>query len=81
MLERLVVAVERARAVEDELALWVAGQTNHHATDIPALKDKEKVEISATTKGRAIFSAYTVGVSDWDNKNNRKEVNTLISHS
>jgi hypothetical protein len=48
---------------------------------IPALSNNQSIEINATTTGRAIFSAYTVGVTDADMSNNRREVNKLISHA
>src|SRR5207249_10916017 len=40
---------------------------------IPALQNNQSIEINATTTGRAIFSAYTIGVTDADMSNNRKE--------
>jgi hypothetical protein len=48
---------------------------------IPALQNNQSIEINATTTGRAIFSAYTVGMTDADMSSNRKEVNKLISHA
>lgn len=48
---------------------------------IPALANKQAIEIHATTTGRAIFDAFVLLASDADRRNNVKVVDNLISRA